>query len=119
MRSLCLLTALLTNGCTSTPADPPSLKSQLVGLSIDELKARLGNPDSQSDMTDPPDFGPYPSSLKSGDACTNLYYSDYNGEQVHVYCVSPDLYERILGKRPGDEELYVLDVFTFPKGTVF
>lgn len=119
MRRFCLLTALLAIGCDGTPADPPSLKSQLVGLSIDELKARLGNPDSQSSMTEPPDFGPYPSSLKPGDRCTNLYYSDYEGEQVHAYCVSPDVYERIMRERPGDEKLYVLDVFTFPQGTVF
>ena len=83
------------------------------------MKAKLGPADSETQSDQPFDFGPQPASLVPGDPYTYLYYGDYQGETLHVFLVSPEIYERVKGQRPGDKELYVLEVFTFPQGTVF
>lgn len=113
---------LLVLGCARQPAPatpPVPLTEGLVGLSIEDLKARLGPPDSETKGDRPFDFGCNPKSLAVGDPYTYLFYADYQGEQVHVFLVAPELYQRIKGRSPGDKELHVLEVFTFPKGTVF
>jgi len=116
--------ALLTAACLflltmcTAPTTPP-LKVRLIGLSIDQVKAELGQPDAETTMTKAPDFGPYPASVAPGDSCINLYYSDYQGEQVHVYCVSPPVFQKIKGTSPGAKKAYVIEAFTYSQGTVF
>jgi hypothetical protein len=112
--------AVLVIGCQGQSTPPqPAFEDSLVGLSLEEFRAKLGPPDSESQGDRPFDFGPNPASLVAGDPYTYLYYSDYQGEQVHVFLVSPGIYKQVKGEHPGDGELYVLEVFTYPKGTVF
>jgi len=107
-------------GCNRQLGSPPPFGTdRLVGVSIEELKAELGEPDSEMEMAGRPDFGPYPEGLAEGTPCTCLNYADHQGQQLHIYCVSPDVYLEAMGRNPGDEDLYVLEVFSYPKGTVF
>ncbi|QDU98663.1 hypothetical protein [Lignipirellula cremea] len=112
-------------GCDPLPPGPksavPGLPGEhpLVGRSLSHVVAKLGQPDSQSEMKNEPHFGPFPASLLPTETCTNLYYADYQGEQTHVFLVTPAIYERIHGKSPGAENAYVLEVYTYPQGTVF
>ena len=107
-------------GCNRQQGSPPKTTTdRLISLSIDELKAELGEPDSEIQISGRPDFGPYPESLAENAPCTCLNYADHQGQQLHVYCVSPEVFQKATGRHPGDNELYVLEVFAYPKGTVF
>lgn len=117
---LALAIGCLLPGCDRQPTSaPPPATDRLVGLSVEELKAELGEPDSAMEMTGRPDFGPYPKGLAEGTPCICLNYADHQGQQLHIYCVSPDVYQEATGKNRGDKDLYVLEVFSYPKGTVF
>ena len=127
-RSICLTMVLaLIVGCQAKTASPPkpplTTVEKLVGLSLDELKAQLGPPDSESRSVVPPNwagaFGPRPTSLKPGDKYVSINYRDHRGEQIHIFAVSSHVYQRVKGVNPGDKSSYVLEVYTFPKGTVF
>ena len=122
MRNALLLIAVVSalGGCSGSPSTPPTLGERIQGWSIHQVKAEFGSPNSEQTMTKAPDFGPYPAALPAGDSCVSLYYQDLQGEMAHIYCVAPDVYAKVTGKSPpGDEESYVLEVFTYPPGTVF
>jgi hypothetical protein len=111
----------LVAGCQQpgVPSTLSKLEDQLVGLSTSALKAQLGPPDSERLMSQPPHFGPYPSGLQAGESCTYLYYGDYQGQQLHVFCVAPKVYSRVKGTAPDDQQDRVLEVFSYPKETRF
>ena len=116
-RFICRAVALiLITGCGFQP-------EQLVGLSLDDVKERLGPPTRQDNGTVPASWdgamGPRPTLLKADDKFIGVLYSDYQGQQVNIFAVSPEVYQRVKGASPGDKEAYVLEVYTFPKGTVF
>ncbi len=107
-------------GCGKQSTTPLAINTdRFIGLSLDELKAELGEPDSEIELDGRPDFGPYPESLAEDAPCTCLNYADYQGQQLHAYCLSPEVFQGATGRDPGDKDLYVLEVFTYPKGTVF
>ena len=117
IRFLCLaITLLLITGCGFRP-------EKLVGLSLDDVKEQLGPPTRQDNDIVPLNWdgamGPRPTLLKPGDKFIGVLYSDHQGQQVHIFAVSPEVYQRVKGVFPGDKEAYVLEVYTFPKGTVF
>jgi len=96
----------------------------LVGLSLDDIKARLGPWNYQQQLVVPASyaggyFGPRPRTLKPSDKYLAVNYYDYRGEQICIFAVSPQVYERVKGVSPGDREAYVLEVYTAPKGTVY
>jgi hypothetical protein len=95
----------------------------LEGLSIDDVKSRLGEPDHENTATVPTVpvhvMGPKVSVLAPGDAYDYLNYRDVDGEQLHIYCVSPAIYQRIMGRSPGTKKSYVIEVQKFPAGAVF
>jgi hypothetical protein len=110
-----LLLALIV-GCGFKP-------ESLVGVSLNDVQARLGVPDSQSQSVVPPSwdgaFDPRPTTLKPGDSFVSVRYSDYHGQQIHIFAVSPQVYQRVKGVSPGTKASYVLEVSTSPKGAVF
>jgi hypothetical protein len=110
-----LLLALIA-GCGFKP-------ESLVGQSLDDVQARLGTPDSQSQGTVPASwdgaFGPRPTLLQPGDNFVSVRYADYHGQQLHIFAVSPQVYQRVKGVSPGVKKAYVLEASTTPKGAVF
>jgi hypothetical protein len=92
-------------------------------MSLDNVIERLGSPTRQNNGTVPPNWagamGPRPTLLKPGDKYIGVLYSDYRGQQIHIFAVSSQVYQRVKGVSPGDKEAYVLEVYTFPKGAVF
>jgi hypothetical protein len=117
IRFSCLaISLLLIAGCGFRP-------EKLVGLSLDDVKERLGPPSRQDNSIVPPTWdgamGPRPTLLKPGDKYIGVLYNDYQGQQVHVFAVSAQIYQRVKGVSPGSKDAYVLEVYTFPKGAVF
>jgi hypothetical protein len=112
----CVLLLPLLVGCGFKPEG-------LVGQSLDDVQARLGTADSQSQGTVPASwdgaFGPRPTLLQPGDTFVSVRYSDYHGQQIHIFAVSPQVYQRVKGVSPGGKKAYVLQVSTTPKGVVF
>jgi hypothetical protein len=115
-RAFLAITLLLIAGCGFRP-------EKLAGLSLDEVKERLGPPTRQDNNTVPPTWdgamGPRPTLLKPGDKYIGVLYADYQGQQIQIFAVSPPIYQRVKGASPGNKDAYVLEVYTFPKGTVF
>lgn len=119
MRHMLLCLMALSLGCNSQPTGTDE-KEQLVGKTEAEVEALLGAPTERTEWKLPqPHFGPKPSGLPAGTRFTALYYANYRGQQRYVLLVSPDVYKQHKGKDPGQEPLYVFEVATFPKGTVF
>lgn len=106
---------ILTTACGCQAVAPQDI---LIGLSMDEVEAQLGRPDTTF-QHDEPYFGARPSSLAQGDAYTSVSYNNHQGEQLNLFLVAPEVYERIKGVRPGEESLYVVEVVTLPLNTVF
>lgn len=105
-----------------TPPTPTG--DALVGMSIDQVKKDLGPPDSETQGSQKPGFGPWPNALPAGASCTTLYYSNHQGEQLHVFCVTPQIYAQVHGTTPQGNaqqtaQQYVLEVARYPAGTVF
>ena len=85
-RFICRAVALiLITGCGFQP-------EQLVGLSLDDVKERLGPPTRQDNGTVPASWdgamGPRPTLLKADDKFIGVLYSDYQGQQVNIFAVS-------------------------------
>jgi hypothetical protein len=117
LRSVCIMIALsVVAGCGFRP-------EKLVGQPLDDVKQRLGPPTRQDNDTVPASWagamGPHPTLLKPGDKYIGVLYNDYQGQQIDIFAVSPQIYQRVKGASPGNKDAYILEVYTFPKGTVF
>ncbi len=119
IRSLLMLAPIVAIVCVLMSRQPV----WLVGLSLDDVKVRLGPWNYQQQLVVPATyagwFGPRPASLKPGDKCIVVNYDDYRGEQINIFAVSPQVYKRVKGVSPGNKETYVLEVHTVPTGAVY
>ena len=110
---LCLVCASVLIGCSR-----PTTR-RLQGLTEAQVIERLGEPDSRfAARIGDPFFGPRPAGLQPGEGFKSLNYR-IGGDLYHVELVQPAVYERIVGKNPGDAPLYVLQMNHTPKGVVY
>lgn len=117
--SIVLAAALFLTGCGSAA----STSQNLVGWPIDEVQARFGTPDLSATQVVPASWagamGPRPTQLESGDAYTALVYRDVGGQQIHLFLVTPTIYQRVKGASPGLKSEYVLEAVVAPSGAVY
>ncbi|MHB1156491.1 MAG: hypothetical protein ACYC26_06595 [Phycisphaerales bacterium] len=95
----------------------------LIGQDEAGVVAALGKPEFRgmgaADPRGMPRMGPAPANLQNGEQYLAMGYSDLRGNTWCVYLASPEIYERLHGKRPEGDGLRVIQVLTYPKGAVF
>lgn len=104
------------------PNAGPSSDS-LIGQDEAGVVAVLGKPEFRHTWGISEQLGPMmgstPSHLQVGDTYVSLSYPDIHGKQWSIFLASPEIYERVHGKRPPGDGLRVIEIQTYPKGAVF
>jgi len=113
-RSIALVALMVAfGGCAAI-----SNVSKYNGLSLDEVKAKLGPP-PYSGSLDEPSMGVRPRLVKPGDHGVFVYYRGSFGSTIILFAVPPEAFQRINGVLPGQKTHYVIEGYRVRKGIVF
>lgn len=120
-RYLAGLSLSFAAGCGGSATGPTA--NNLVGRALDDVKTQLGQPTHQTLDVVPESWagslGPHPAQLKPGDKYLSVHFSDYHGEMIVLFAVTPALYQQVKGVSPGAKPAYVLEAHMFPRDVVF
>ena len=113
MLGLAVGMTLVLSGCGSDPG-------AMLGKPLAEVERRFGKPDHKGPAQVTSDRrAPQPRLLSRGDRYLFVLYSSLKGRRWYLVFVTPEVFEKINGKNPGDAHWYLIEAKDYDKDLVF